>query len=112
MGIHTYLVTKLGEDKASKLKAIFGAFFIYILGSFPIATIVIGLDWNPIYAGYALLVWSALVIALTSIIILFFGKSELFPYPAKGEEKPEEVPEAEEEVIATDNASVDEPPAE
>lgn len=118
MGINTYLVTKLGEDKTSKLKAIFGALFIYILGNFPIATIVDGLNWNPIYRGYAMLVWSAFVIALTSIIILFFGKSDLFPIPATSTtvvietDEPvseiAEVIEAVEEVIPETEAPVEE----
>ncbi|HEC37829.1 hypothetical protein LCGC14_0223370 [marine sediment metagenome] len=82
MGINTYVVTKIGEDKAAKLKAIMGALFVYIFGNFPIATIVDSFGWNPIYEGYVMLVWSALVIAITSIIILFFGRSELFPIPA------------------------------
>lgn len=115
LGINTWLIGRLGEDKAGKLKAILGGLFIYILGNFPIATIVDGLEWNPVYQGYIMLIWSAFVIAVTSIIILFFGKSDMFPYPDKKEivedekvETPD--PEAEAEVIATDNANIDEPP--
>ncbi len=102
MGINTFLVSKLGEDKTAKLKAIFGGLFIYILGNFPIATMVDGLNWNPVYGGYIMLIWSAAVIALTSLIILFFGKSDQFPLPAPSPLKQvaEEVVEEFKEVVA------------
>jgi len=115
MGLNIWLVDKIGADKAGKLKAILGGLFVYVIAGFPISTMVEGLDWNPVYKGYINMVWAATVIAITAIIILFFGKSDIFPYPAtntlaESEEKTEQPAEAVEEVVSTDNANIDEPP--
>jgi len=116
IGVNTWLINSIGADKASKLKAILGGLFVYVIAGFPISTMVEGLSWNPVYKGYINLVWAAAVIAITAIIILFFGKSEIFPYRAadnivEDSAITEQPPEAVAEVVSTDNANIDEPPA-
>lgn len=112
MGLNTWVINQIGVNKTGKLKAILGGLFVYILGNFPIATMVNALSWNPVYEGYIMLIWSAFVIAVTSIIILFFGKSDLFPYPESTPEETETVIDIEPEPevkIATDNTDIDKP---
>ena len=116
MGFNTWLGNSIGADKAGKLKAILGGLFVYVIAGFPLSTIVEGLSWNPVYKGYINMVWAAAVIAITAIIILFFGKSEIFPYPVtdnlvEDSAITEQPPKAVAEVVSTDNANIDEPPA-
>lgn len=98
MGIISWLKGKIGVDKALKLLAILGGFFIYMVGNFPMAETVMGLDIHPAYAGYLTLIWSAFVIAFSAIIILFFGKSDTLPPLAPNIEVIEESFDSAEEV--------------
>jgi len=84
MGLKTWLVLKLGEDKTMKLLAILGGFLIFLVGNAPMSELIDALDWQPAYSGYLVLAWSAFVIAFSSITILFFGKSEMFPPTGTG----------------------------
>ena len=64
----------LSEDKATKLKAIMGGFFIVVLSNLPMADIVLGWGLKTIWTGYLILAWNAFLIMIISLIVMFFGK--------------------------------------
>ena len=107
MGIITLLKSKLGEDKTSKLLAIVGGLFIFLVGNFPLSEIVQSGNFDPAVSGYIILAWSAFVIAFSSIVILFFGKSEMFP-PTGTAGTAMIIEEAIEDVVAIADNAVDE----
>lgn len=107
MGLIAWLKTKLGEDKATKLLAIIGGLFIFLVGNFPLSEMVSSFNLAPAVSGYIILAWSGFIIAFSSIIILFFGGSERFP-PTGTSSIIEEVVDTPEEVVAAAEELIEE----
>ena len=72
--ITSYLTDKMGETRTKQLLAAMGGFFIFAIGNFPIADFINSLPWAGYWLTYLIILWAGFVIAISTIIILFFGK--------------------------------------